>query len=184
MRLEIIWRRSHGDAAAFVRSTKVQIFRCDHHIADRHDGIVLGFGSHLNNSGIEALIFAPALAVIIVTILVAYVGMVYGPIGAFLAEYFPARIRYTSVSVPYHIGNGWGGGLVPSITTAAYRATGSLGYALLPDRCSRGMLRAQPVPDAGDRQDEKLGAGRGKGVIGRENGNIHGDLRFIWRNPD
>jgi hypothetical protein len=57
--------------------------------------------------------------------------MVYGPIGAFLAEYFPARIRYTSVSVPYHIGNGWGGGLVPFITTAAFAATGSLWYALL-----------------------------------------------------
>src|SRR5262249_38010620 len=63
--------------------------------------------------------------------LVSYVGMVYGPIGAFLAEYFPARIRYTSVSVPYHIGNGWGGGLVPFITTAAFQATGSLGYALI-----------------------------------------------------
>ena len=71
------------------------------------------------------------VAVIIVAILVTYVGMVYGPIGAFLAEYFPARIRYTSVSVPYHIGNGWGGGLVPFITTAAYQATGSLGYALI-----------------------------------------------------
>jgi hypothetical protein len=59
------------------------------------------------------------------------VGMVYGPIGAFLAEYFPARIRYTSVSVPYHIGNGWGGGLVPFITTAAYAATGSLAYTLI-----------------------------------------------------
>src|SRR2546425_12962826 len=63
--------------------------------------------------------------------MVSYVGMVYGPIGAFLAEYFPARIRYTSVSVPYHIGNGWGGGLVPVITTAAYVSTHSLGYALI-----------------------------------------------------
>src|SRR5271166_1634876 len=71
------------------------------------------------------------VAIIIVAILVAYVGMVYGPIGAFLAEYFPARIRYTSVSVPYHIGNGWGGGLVPFITTATYTATGSLAYALI-----------------------------------------------------
>jgi len=71
------------------------------------------------------------VAVIIIAILVAYVGMVYGPIGAFLAEYFPGRIRYTSVSVPYHIGNGWGGGLVPVITVAAYQATGSLGYALI-----------------------------------------------------
>ena len=71
------------------------------------------------------------IAIIIVAILVAYVGMVYGPIGAFLAEFFPSRIRYTSVSVPYHIGNGWGGGLVPFITTAAYQATGSLAYALI-----------------------------------------------------
>ena len=71
------------------------------------------------------------VAIFIIVILVSYVGMVYGPIGAFLAEYFPARIRYTSVSVPYHIGNGWGGGLVPFITTAAFQATGSLGYALI-----------------------------------------------------
>jgi MFS family permease len=71
------------------------------------------------------------IAVFIIVILVCYVGMVYGPIGAFLAEYFPARIRYTSVSVPYHIGNGWGGGLVPFITTAAFQATGSLGNALI-----------------------------------------------------
>jgi MFS family permease len=71
------------------------------------------------------------IAVLIIAILVAYVGMVYGPIGAFLAEYFPARIRYTAVSMPYMIGNGWGGGLVPFITTAAYTATGSVAYALI-----------------------------------------------------
>jgi MFS family permease len=71
------------------------------------------------------------IAVGIIAILVSYVGMVYGPIGAFLAEYFPARIRYTSVSVPYHIGNGWGGGLVPFITSAAFLSTGSIGYALI-----------------------------------------------------
>src|SRR5262252_6950546 len=71
------------------------------------------------------------IAIFIIAILVNYVGMVYGPIGAFLAEYFPARIRYTSVSVPYHIGNGWGGGLVPFVTAAAFAATGSLWYALL-----------------------------------------------------
>jgi len=71
------------------------------------------------------------MAILIVAILVSYVGMVYGPIGAFLAEYFPARIRYTSVSVPYHIGNGWGGGLVPIITTSAYLSTGSLAAALI-----------------------------------------------------
>jgi len=70
-------------------------------------------------------------AIFIICILVSYVGMTYGPIGAFLAEYFPGRIRYTSVSVPYHIGNGWGGGLVPFITSAAFQATGSLGAALI-----------------------------------------------------
>jgi len=71
------------------------------------------------------------IAVLIIAILVCYVGMVYGPIGAFLAEFFPGRIRYTAVSMPYMIGNGWGGGLVPFITTAAYQATGSLAYALI-----------------------------------------------------
>jgi hypothetical protein len=50
--------------------------------------------------------------------------------------------------VPYHIGNGWGGGLLPFITTAAYQATGSVRYALISDRCSRGVHGAQPVPDA------------------------------------
>jgi len=78
-------------------------------------------------------------AIIIIAIMVCYVGMVYGPIGAFLAEYFPGRIRYTSVSVPYHIGNGWGGGLVPFITNAAFLSSmqaglsinASLGYALI-----------------------------------------------------
>src|SRR5438034_9902003 len=71
------------------------------------------------------------VAIFIIFILVCYVGMVYGPVGAFLAEFFPGRIRYTSVSVPYHIGNGWGGGLVPFVTSAAFAATGSIGYALI-----------------------------------------------------
>lgn len=53
------------------------------------------------------------------------------PIAAFPAELFPARIRYTSVSVPYHIGNGWGGGLVPIVTTSAYVSTGrALAYPI------------------------------------------------------
>jgi MFS family permease len=71
------------------------------------------------------------VATAIVAVMVSYVGMVYGPIGAFLAEYFPGRIRYTSVSVPYHIGGGFGGGLMPLIAAAVYTATGSLGKALL-----------------------------------------------------
>jgi MFS family permease len=71
------------------------------------------------------------MSILIVAILVNYVGMTYGPIAAFLAEFFPGRIRYTSVSVPYHIGNGWGGGLVPIITTSVYLSTGSVGMALI-----------------------------------------------------
>src|SRR6201981_368590 len=71
------------------------------------------------------------IAVFIIFILVCYVGMVYGPVGAFLAEFFPGRIRYTSVSVPYHIGNGWGGGVGAFFNQAAFAATGSIGYALI-----------------------------------------------------
>jgi MFS family permease len=71
------------------------------------------------------------MAVLIVALLVNYVGMTYGPIAAFLAEFFPGNIRYTSVSVPYHIGNGWGGGLVPIITTSVYLSTNSVGWALV-----------------------------------------------------
>src|SRR5437899_4571545 len=69
-----------------------------------------------------------AMSILIVVILVHYAAITYGPIGAFLAEFFPSRISYTSASVPYHIGNGWGGGLVPIVTTSMYLSTGSVGY--------------------------------------------------------
>src|SRR6058998_1093424 len=85
------------------------------------------------------------LAVLIVAIMVCYVGMVYGPIGAFLAEYFPARIRYSSVSVPYHIGNGWGGGLVPVITTAAYVSSQAAG-ATMSQSLGRALVYPIAVP--------------------------------------
>jgi hypothetical protein len=59
--------------------------------------------------------------------------MVYGPIAAFLVELFPARIRYSSMSMPYHIGNGWFGGGVPFIGTAIAQATGiALGALFYP----------------------------------------------------
>ena len=57
--------------------------------------------------------------------------MVYGPIAAFLVEFFPARIRYTSLSIPYHIGNGWFGGFLPLISAAIIAATGNLIAALI-----------------------------------------------------
>jgi MFS family permease len=66
----------------------------------------------------------PAL-IALVTLLVLYVTMVYGPIAAFLVEAFPARIRYTSLSLPYHLGNGWFGGTVPLIATWLVARTGN-----------------------------------------------------------
>jgi MFS family permease len=66
----------------------------------------------------------------LVWIQVVFVAMVYGPIAAFLVEYFPARIRYTSLSIPYHIGNGWFGGFLPLIAGLILTATGNI-YASL-----------------------------------------------------
>lgn len=63
-------------------------------------------------------------------ILMLYVTMVYGPIAAMLVELFPTRIRYTSMSLPYHIGNGWFGGLLPSITLAMVAQNGNMFYGL------------------------------------------------------
>lgn len=70
------------------------------------------------------------LVVAILTILVIYVTMVYGPIAAMLVEMFPTRIRYTSMSLPYHIGNGWFGGMLPSITFAMVAQNGNIYHGL------------------------------------------------------
>ncbi|KRR16649.1 MFS transporter [Bradyrhizobium lablabi] len=73
-------------------------------------------------------IFKPQVAAIIglLFILVIYVTMVYGPIAAMLVELFPTKIRYTSMSLPYHIGNGWFGGLLPATSFAIVAATGDI----------------------------------------------------------
>lgn len=68
--------------------------------------------------------------VAILSILVIYVTMVYGPIAAMLVELFPTRIRYTSMSLPYHIGNGWFGGLMPTIAFAMVAQNGNIYYGL------------------------------------------------------
>jgi MFS family permease len=65
----------------------------------------------------------PVVLTLLVALQVFYVTMVYGPIAAFLVEFFPARIRYTSMSLPYHLGNGWFGGLTPFIATAIVART-------------------------------------------------------------
>jgi MFS family permease len=66
----------------------------------------------------------------ILTVLVIYVTMVYGPIAAILVEMFPTRIRYTGMSLPYHIGNGWFGGLLPATVFAMSAAAGDIYYGL------------------------------------------------------
>jgi MFS family permease len=66
----------------------------------------------------------------ILTLLVIYVTMVYGPIAAWLVEMFPTRIRYTGMSLPYHIGNGWFGGLLPATVFAMSAAKGDIYYGL------------------------------------------------------
>ena len=66
------------------------------------------------------------MIVLILTILVIYVTMVYGPIAAMLVEMFPTRIRYTSMSLPYHIGNGWFGGFLPATAFAIVAAKGNI----------------------------------------------------------
>jgi MFS family permease len=70
------------------------------------------------------------MTVLLLVILMLYVTMVYGPIAAFLVELFPTRIRYTSMSLPYHIGNGWFGGFLPFIAAALVVKSGDIYYGL------------------------------------------------------
>ncbi len=70
------------------------------------------------------------MTILLLWLLVLYVTMVYGPIAAYLVELFPTRIRYTSMSLPYHIGNGWFGGFLPAISFALVAGTGNMYYGL------------------------------------------------------
>jgi MFS family permease len=70
------------------------------------------------------------MVLVLLTILVIYVTMVYGPIAAILVEMFPTRIRYSSMSLPYHIGNGWFGGLLPTTAFALVAWKGDIYYGL------------------------------------------------------
>ncbi len=70
------------------------------------------------------------VVVAIIFVLALYVTIVYAPMAAWLVELFPARIRYTSMSLPYHIGNGWFGGFLPTIAFAMVAATGDIYYGL------------------------------------------------------
>ena len=70
------------------------------------------------------------MLLVLLTLLVIYVTMIYGPIAAWLVELFPTHIRYTSMSLPYHIGNGWFGGFLPTTAFAMVAATGDIYYGL------------------------------------------------------
>ncbi len=70
------------------------------------------------------------MAELILVIMVLYVTMVYGPIAAYLVELFPTKIRYTSMSLPYHIGNGWFGGMLPLLATAMVASSGNIYHGL------------------------------------------------------
>ncbi|WP_454867931.1 MFS transporter [Pseudomonas farris] len=100
----------------------------------RNDAFVATLGTGLKDAGYPEKA-DPAktnypMVLLLLTILVIYVTMVYGPIAAWLVELFPARIRYTSMSLPYHIGNGWFGGFLPTVAFAMVAATGDIYYGL------------------------------------------------------
>jgi MFS family permease len=106
------------------------------------------------------------MALLVLWIMMIYVTMVYGPIAAYLVELFPTRIRYTSMSLPYHIGNGWFGGMLPLLATALVAAKGDIYYglwypiivALITVVVGTLFLRDRKVADL--YQDEGLAAGR------------------------
>ncbi|MCO7521531.1 MULTISPECIES: MFS transporter [unclassified Pseudomonas] len=100
----------------------------------RNDAFSATLGTALKDAGYPekadpAKIHYP-MVLLLLTLLVIYVTMVYGPIAAWLVELFPARIRYTSMSLPYHIGNGWFGGFLPTVAFAMVAATGDIYYGL------------------------------------------------------
>ncbi|ABA74122.1 putative general substrate transporter:major facilitator superfamily protein [Pseudomonas fluorescens Pf0-1] len=100
----------------------------------RNDAFTASLGAALKEAGYPEKA-DPAktnypMVLLLLTVLVIYVTMVYGPIAAWLVELFPARIRYTSMSLPYHIGNGWFGGFLPTVAFAMVAATGDIYYGL------------------------------------------------------
>jgi MFS family permease len=102
--------------------------------ADRKAAWTKELGAILKTAGYPAkadtaLVNKP-MVVVLLWLLVIYVTMVYGPIAAALVEMFPARIRYTSMSLPYHLGNGWLGGFLPTTAFAMVAATGNIYYGL------------------------------------------------------
>ncbi|MGA1360141.1 MAG: MFS transporter [Gemmatimonadaceae bacterium] len=128
----IPYRNMEGTGAALVRIGAHEIVAYDATVADATTKAT--FDAALTARLTEAAYPAAAdperidtpMVVLILWILVLYVTLVYGPIAAALVEMFPARIRYTSMSLPYHIGNGWFGGFLPTTSFAIVAATGDI----------------------------------------------------------
>ena len=103
--------------------------------ADEANGVTDMAVYNIANGGSFAMAADPARVnwigtIAVLSVLVIYVTMVYGPIAALLVELFPTRIRYTGMSLPYHIGNGWFGGLLPATVFAMSAAKGDIYYGL------------------------------------------------------
>ncbi|WP_027682361.1 MFS transporter [Rhizobium leguminosarum] len=103
--------------------------------ADEANGVTDMAVYNVANGGAFAMVADPARVnwigtIAVLFVLVLYVTMVYGPIAALLVELFPTRIRYTGMSLPYHIGNGWFGGLLPATAFAMSAAAGDIYYGL------------------------------------------------------
>ncbi|TCA36575.1 MFS transporter [Rhizobium leguminosarum bv. viciae] len=103
--------------------------------ADEANGVTDMAVYNIANGGTFAMVADPARVnwigtIAVLFVLVLYVTMVYGPIAALLVELFPTRIRYTGMSLPYHIGNGWFGGLLPATAFAMSAAAGDIYYGL------------------------------------------------------
>jgi len=103
--------------------------------ADEANGVTDMAVYNIANGGSFAMVADPNRVnwigtIAVLFVLVLYVTMVYGPIAALLVELFPTRIRYTGMSLPYHIGNGWFGGLLPATAFAMSAAAGDIYYGL------------------------------------------------------
>ncbi|MDS7597917.1 MFS transporter [Agrobacterium tumefaciens] len=128
----------NGDA---VRATEKKMVATDKLVADKlltpaeTGGAAEMAVYSIANGGNFSMVADPAavnwvVIIAVLTVLVIYVTMVYGPIAALLVELFPTRIRYSGMSLPYHIGNGWFGGLLPATAFAMSAAKGDIYYGL------------------------------------------------------
>ncbi|MDJ0389302.1 MFS transporter [Roseomonas sp. E05] len=139
-RLSVNYRVEEAPAgsAAIVRVGDTTISSTDPNFAQALSAAVTAAGYPLASNPTVVKVAHPLdifegrklLLVGVLTLMVLYVTMVYGPIAAALVELFPTRIRYTSMSLPYHIGNGWFGGLLPATSFAMIAQTGDVYYGL------------------------------------------------------